>query len=502
MEDPMRRLLRARALGRLLLPAAGALFLLVARSAIASAAGVVDQQQTSSGGAACFGGASFQAQTFTADVTGSLDAVDVHVVRFDDGTFQIQAVDGNNKPTGVALASGTVPAGISAWERVAFTSPVPVVAGTMYAIVSDACTTDTNWDQADGSDSYAGGAPYQSADGSTWTARSGFFTDDFAFKTYVQPATTTTITAVDHNPSVVGQPVTVSAAVSPATAGADSEAPLGAITIHRGADSCVITLPASQCTITPASAGTKNITASYVHTANGDGDGEFQDSVATPVSHHVNKAATSISVTTDPSPTVYRQPVTLRAKVQVVAPGSATPAGSVDFYFRSDLSGLDLVCSLTNIDTQGRASCPLQDGLNIGVDRVFAVYRGDAQTARSVSPVVIHHVLPASTSTVLSVSPDSVKRGDNVQLTATVSCVKPAERCYVRLGKVQFFIDGHRLSPQVAVDFGQATLTVEARLVRGSHHVRATFTGGSDTSSGNHRYFVASSSPGMLLYVQ
>jgi Flp pilus assembly protein TadG len=72
------------------------------------------------------------------------------------------------------------------------------------------------------------------------------------------PATTTTITAHTPNPSLIGQTVNVTVAV---TGGATT--PTGTVTI-TGADApCTITLPATNCNVVFSSTGTKTLSATY-----------------------------------------------------------------------------------------------------------------------------------------------------------------------------------------------------------------------------------------------
>src|SRR5262245_15439112 len=93
----------------LLVSGATALLLLPVSASVALAAGgVLDQDQANAGGGgACVGATPFEAQTFTASVTGTLDRVDVYALSLVGRTAEIRAVDGSGVPTGTALASAT-----------------------------------------------------------------------------------------------------------------------------------------------------------------------------------------------------------------------------------------------------------------------------------------------------------------------------------------------------------------------------------------------------------
>ena len=141
-----------------------------------------------------------------------------------------------------------------------------------------------------------------------------------------QQPTTTTITADTPDPTVVGQPYTVSVNVA-----AQTLSPTGTVTISDGSASCgpvaltAATLPNStaSCAITSTTAGAKNLIASYTAATTAFGNSA---SVVTP--HQVNAAATSISVV-GPVRSRINQPTTFTFALSVNAPGAGSPAGTV-----------------------------------------------------------------------------------------------------------------------------------------------------------------------------
>jgi hypothetical protein len=132
--------------------------------------------------------------------------------------------------------------------------------------------------------------------------------------------TTTSITTDAPDPSVVGQPVTISYTVT-STGGT----PTGNVTVSDGTQSCTATVAAGSCSITFTSPGAKSLTATYA------GDASFNGSASTPSTpHQVNKANTTTTITAHtPDPSVVGQPVAVAYGVTVNSPGSGSPTGSV-----------------------------------------------------------------------------------------------------------------------------------------------------------------------------
>ncbi len=171
----------------------------------AGATGTLDQSQPSFGpgffSAGNCGTASL-AQTFTSGITGNLDQVDVGVWKSETSTssalsLQIQAVSGG-LPTATTLASESIPPStlvtnptLATFTSVPLSSPVPVTAGSQYAIVLLAtnlpCFDGYWWLYVEGNAYSGGGALERFGDGAWFYL--GNAGQDFAFKTYVATAT-------------------------------------------------------------------------------------------------------------------------------------------------------------------------------------------------------------------------------------------------------------------------------------------------------------------------
>ena len=127
--------------------------------------------------------ATWRAQTFTPSISHTLTAIKLAADRSDAAdplgiiNISIRAVDGDGKPTGVNLSTGTYDGTTLVlnspfpfpWITINMT-PVILVAGKTYAIVIDASTGDSMEVQGDQTQLYTGGTVWWSTDsGSTWT---------------------------------------------------------------------------------------------------------------------------------------------------------------------------------------------------------------------------------------------------------------------------------------------------------------------------------------------
>jgi Bacterial Ig-like domain (group 3)/Domain of unknown function (DUF4214) len=98
-------------------------------------------------------------------------------------------------------------------------------------------------------------------------------------------ATKTTITAHTPNPVNVGSPIAITTSLTVTSPG--SGTPTGVITISDGTANCLITLPATGCSLIPLTSGTKTLTGSYA------GDANYTASTSAGVSQTVNAVVTS-----------------------------------------------------------------------------------------------------------------------------------------------------------------------------------------------------------------
>lgn len=215
--------------------------------------------------------------------------------------------------------------------------------------------------------------------------------------------TTTTITADTPDPSIVGEAYTVSYTVAVQALG--SGTPTGNVTVSDGAGAtCVGTVAAEQCALASTTVGAKTLTATYA------GDGLFNGSASAGVSHQVNKADTTTTITSDtPDPSVVGEPYTVSYTVGVQAPGSGTPTGSVTV---SDGTGA------TCVATVAAGQCALTS-LTAGAKTLTATYAGDGSFNGSLSAGAPHQVNRVATTTTAA-NASAMLGAASVVLNATV----------------------------------------------------------------------------------
>ncbi len=218
--------------------------------------------------------------------------------------------------------------------------------------------------------------------------------------------TVASITDDTPDPSVVGQPYTVTAGVSVAAPGAATPtAPTGTITVSDGSQTCTITLPATTCMLTSTTAGAKTLTATY------NGDTNFNVSAASAgAAHTVNKANTTTTITADtPDPSNPGASVAVSFTVVANSPGSGTPTGNVTV---SD--GVD-----SCIGTVAAGTCNIT--LNTpGLRTLTATYSMDSNFNGSVSAGVPHQVATPPT-VAKSFLPTQIKVNETSVMTFSVT---------------------------------------------------------------------------------
>ena len=190
-------------------------------------------------------------------------------------------------------------------------------------------------------------------------------------------ATTTALTPVPTpNPSVFGEPVTLTAAVSSA-AGAPPNG--DNVTFMSGTTSlgtATLTSGTASLTTTALPTGTDAIVAVYA------GDGNFAGSASAAIGQTVGKAASFTALTSSPNPSNFGQSTVLTATVSGQFGGTAT--GSVTFSNGStSLGAAPLSAGTASLTTAA---------LPTGTDSITAVYSGDANFAGSASNTAIQTV--------------------------------------------------------------------------------------------------------------
>ncbi len=266
------------------------------------------------------------------------------------------------------------------------------------------------------------------------------------------------------NPSVFGQSVTFTATVS-AVAPA-SGTPTGDVDFFDGntlLDSVELQNGVATYSISTLTIATHNITAEY------EGDSDFTDSSAS-LTQTVNKAGSTVVLTSSANPTTLGESVTFTATVSAASPGSGTPTG--DVVFTADGVTLDTV----PLNSQGQATVATSE-LTVGSHIIVANYEGDSDFTGN-SATLTQTVSRGSTTTTLSSSANPSVYGQQITFTATVSAVAPASD--TPTGTVTF-TDGSTTLGTVDLDSaGKAEWTTSTPLTVASHDITATYNGDSD----------------------
>src|SRR5467141_2003129 len=301
-----------------------------------------------------------------------------------------------------------------------------------------------------------------------WKTRIGSFKFTSCGRTGSSLSATTLISSL--NPSALGQAVTFTATVKPATG---SGTPTGTVTFNDGAT--VLgpgTLSGGTATLATSAlvGGVHSITAIY------GGDANFASSTSPVLMQTVNKAASSTSVVSSNSASNRGAAVTFTATVTSSATG--TPTGTVTFKDGATTLGTGMVSGGTAMFTTA--------GLTAGAHSITAIYGGDANFTGSTSPILTQTInTTASTSSVVASSNNPSIIGTAVTLTASV--ISPVTGTLT--GTVTFQDGASALGPPVMLSGGTATFTTPG-LTAGTHSIAAIYGGNAN--------FAGSTSPALM----
>ncbi len=189
----------------------------------------------------------------------------------------------------------------------------------------------------------------------------------------------------------------------------------GTVTFYDGTIN-ICTIPVTQTTSCPASAGTGFAVGSHMLTAAYSGDTTHLGSISNGVPIMVVPDATTITLTSSANPGLYGQSVAFTATAQAA---HATPTGPVSFLDGSTVLGAATLNS-SGVATFNTAS------LEPGSHTITATYAGDTKTAASSSTALIEAVnAPPTTGqnpfTLTVTGSPTVDIGDAVNLLVTVA---------------------------------------------------------------------------------
>jgi hypothetical protein len=270
-------------------------------------------------------------------------------------------------------------------------------------------------------------------------------------------STTTTITADTPDPSVVGQPYTVSFLVGVNAPG--SGTPTGTVTVSDGTGAtCSAAVAAGSCALTSTTAGAKTLTATYA------GDGNFNGSAGT-AAHQVDKASTASGVASNTNPSTFGQAVTFTATVTSTG---GTPTGTVTFKDGATTLGTG------TLNGAGQATFTTA-ALAAGSHSITAAYAGDANFIGSTSPALTQ-VVNAPTTLGLIVNPNWVRYAYLGPVSFIATLTRDDTSGGVPGATVTFSVDGTAVGTAITDSAGNATFYYNpSALTPGTHSVQATF---------------------------
>ena len=217
------------------------------------------------------------------------------------------------------------------------------------------------------------------------------------------------------NPSVVGQQITLSATVTPAS----GSGPTGTVQFYDSGTALgpAETVSGGVATLTTSglALGSHSITAIY------SGDTNFQQSTTlVTFSQVVNHAGTTTSLVPSANPGPLGVPITYTATVTVNSPGSGTPSGTISF---TDGGNPISVCQNMNLPATAPFSVQCQQTYTSDVGHTIEATYTSATTSyqSSNSGLLNESLAEATTTTGVTVSTGSTTYGQPVSFTATVT---------------------------------------------------------------------------------
>ncbi|WP_148045050.1 beta strand repeat-containing protein [Nocardioides marmorisolisilvae] len=276
----------------------------------------------------------------------------------------------------------------------------------------------------------------------------------------INKASTTTSLTDAPSPTVSGQGVTFTAHVDIVSPGVGTLGGAVQFNIDGQPFGTAVALGAGDnatLTVSNLSTGNHNVVAVY------NGNADFATSSSATVTHGVNKADTTLDLTTSNPNAVSGEPLTFTAQVAPVSPGAGTITGTVQFA----VDGVNLGAPVTV--SGGQAVSPVTH-LTVGDHNVTANYSGDDNFAGQ-SDALTQNVDAAHTTTSISSSPNPSVHGQNVTVHAEVTPIAPATGHPT--GTIKFIVDGANYGFVDMVN-GAADITVTG-LSTDSHTIKAVY---------------------------
>jgi hypothetical protein len=278
----------------------------------------------------------------------------------------------------------------------------------------------------------------------------------------ISQASDTVTLASSANPSVTGQPVSLTATVAPVAPA--TATPTGTVTFTvDGAPQTPVTLNSGSASLSLATltSGTHTVTATY------SGDAAYTASTSNSLSQTVLSAlpATVTSLTSLVNPTVSGQSTTFNVTVKP-ATGSGTPTGTITFT-------IDGAAQAPVTLASGKAALRIST-LTAGTHTVTATYSGDTELRGQHVERADANRGAGPTTVTLTSSLNPSDSGQTVAFTAVVLAVLPGTG--TPTGTITFTIDGVAQAP-VALGSGKSVTIKTSTLTVGAHTITAAYSG-------------------------
>jgi hypothetical protein len=290
----------------------------------------------------------------------------------------------------------------------------------------------------------------------------------------VASSTTTTLTS-GTNPSVPGQPVTLSATVAPVGAPAYPGVgyPTGTVTFYNGSTSigsATLTDSVGTLTVSTLPAGTDVLTATY------SGDANNTTSTSAQLNQTVATEATTTTVTSSASSgSAYGQSVTFTATVAPATPYTAAPVGVVEF-----LNSNNQLLWASAVGSNGQATYTT-NALTPGDDTVTAIFTPATSGSSTSNGSVVQAVSQATTSlTATSTGATSYGQAATIDVTVNPTTTGPV----APTGTVTVS-DANGTEGTGTVTNGTATVTLNAEIAPGTDNLTVTYSGDSNYAGSN-----------------
>ena len=311
-------------------------------------------------------------------------------------------------------------------------------------------------------------------------------------QTVDQGATATTVTS-SVNPSVSGQGLTYTAAVTAIVPA--SGTPTGTATFMDGGSiiSGCAAQPlgggAASCNVVYAGVGTHVITVIF------SGDANFTGSTSSPLTQTVGQGATATVASSWVNPSVPGQVVGFTAVVTATALASGTPTGTLTFMDGASPIGGCVAQTLAG----GVATCTVVYA-GVGSHTISAVYSGDPDFTASMSTVFTQTINQGATATDITSSVNPSVSGEGLSYTVTVTAVVPASG--TPTGSVTFMDGGSPIGGCAAVPLvGGAVSCSVAYAGAGSHSITAVSSGDANFTSSTSPALTQTVNPGVTTTV-